>query len=98
VAERGKEHLVATKGFFILPSQLFENIKKKAATEHNLSETLERIFKSIEASAQVTRSEDSFKGLFEDLDVNSNKLAIENVKNLMANDIKRTTMSVSPFA
>lgn len=74
LAEEAREDMVRTKGFFILPSELFCNVKKKAANDENLNETLERIFNNIEASAQGTDSEQSFKGLFEDIDVNSNKL------------------------
>jgi type I restriction enzyme M protein len=73
-AEMARADLVETKGFFILPSELFSNVLKRAASDDNLNETLSGIFKNIEASAQGTRSEDDFKGLFEDLDVNSNKL------------------------
>jgi len=73
-AELAREDLINTKGFFILPSELFENVRRRAANDENLNETLERIFKNIEASAQGHASEDKFKGLFEDLDVNSNKL------------------------
>jgi type I restriction enzyme M protein len=73
-AEQARDDLVKTKGFFILPSQLFENIRKKAATDENLNETLESVFKNIEASAQGTDSEANFKGLFDDIDVSSNKL------------------------
>jgi len=73
-AETAREDLVNTKGFFILPSELFENVRKRAAADENLNETLETVFKHIEASAQGTPSEDNFKGLFYDLDVNSNKL------------------------
>jgi len=73
-AEQAREDLVKTKGFFILPSELFENVLKRAATDENLNETLESVFKDIEASAQGTESETNFKGLFDDLDVNSNKL------------------------
>lgn len=73
-AEEAKEDMVSTRGFFIYPSQLFENIKKNAAQDENLNETLERIFRSIESSAQGHESEDDFKGLFDDIDVNSNKL------------------------
>ncbi len=62
------------KGFFILPSELFENVCKRAAADPNLNETLEAVFKNIEASAQGTDSEKNMKGLFDDLDVNSNKL------------------------
>jgi len=65
---------VDVKGFFILPSELFENVRQKAADDENLNETLERVFRNIEASAQGTGSEDDFKGLFDDIDVNSNKL------------------------
>ena len=42
--------------------------------DENLNETLESIFKNIESSAQGTDSEANFKGLFDDIDVNSNKL------------------------
>jgi len=73
-AEQERADLVGTKGFFILPSELFENVLKRAASDDNLNEKLESIFKNIEASAQGTRSEPNFKGLFDDLDVNSNKL------------------------
>jgi type I restriction enzyme M protein len=73
-ALQAKDDLVDTKGFFILPSELFENVRKKAPHDKNLNETLERVFKNIEASAIGTSSEKNFKGLFDDLDVNSNKL------------------------
>ena len=73
-AEQAREDLVKTKGFFILPSELFENVRAMAKDDENLNETLERIFSNIEASAQGTDSEDDFKGLFDDIDVNSNKL------------------------
>ncbi len=73
-AEQAREDMVSTKGFFILPSQLFCNVHKKAEHDENLNETLENSFRSIEASAQGSDSEDDFKGLFDDIDVNSNKL------------------------
>lgn len=73
-AEQAREDLVKTKGFFILPSELFENVRVRAKDDENLNETLERIFSNIEASAQGTESEDDIKGLFDDIDVNSNKL------------------------
>ena len=68
--------MVKTKGFFILPSQLFVNVRKRADKDENLNETLEKIFQAIENSAQGTESEDDFKGLFDDIDVNSNKLGV----------------------
>lgn len=73
-AEQAREDLVRTKGFFILPSELFENVRARAKEDGNLNETLERVFRNIEASAQGTDSEDNLKGLFDDIDVNSNKL------------------------
>jgi len=73
-AEQAREELVSTKGFFILPSELFVNVHRRAASDDNLNETLENIFKHIEASAKGFGSEGDFKGLFDDIDVNSNKL------------------------
>ena len=73
-ANLGRDTLLKEKGFFILPSKLFENVRKQAADDANLNETLESVFKNIEASAQGTESEAAMKGLFDDLDVNSNKL------------------------
>lgn len=73
-AEEARADMVETKGFFILPSQLFINVRKRASKDENLNETLEKIFNAIESSAQGTDSEDDFKGLFDDIDVNSNKL------------------------
>ncbi|MDD4347320.1 MAG: type I restriction-modification system subunit M, partial [Desulfitobacteriaceae bacterium] len=73
-AEQAREDLVKSKGFFIFPGELFGNVRVQAKSDDNLNETLEGIFKNIEASAQGTESEDNFKGLFDDIDVNSNKL------------------------
>ncbi|RRD61522.1 type I restriction-modification system subunit M [Leucobacter sp. OH1287] len=73
-AEFGRTETVAEKGFYILPSELFQNVRKRARHDENLNETLERVFKNIEGSAVSTASEDDLKGLFDDLDVNSSKL------------------------
>lgn len=90
-----RDDMVQEKGFFILPSELFENllnrIKKAdkdakdqaekdgkevevADLDENLNEILQTTFKNIEASAIGSASEENFKGLFDDIDVNSNKL------------------------
>ena len=74
VAETQREELVKEKGFFILPSELFCNVCKKAKNDENLNETLERVFNNIENSAKGAESEEDFAGLFDDIDVNSNKL------------------------
>ena len=73
-AETAREGLVEEKGFFILPSELFCNVRARAASDDNLNETLERVFNNIESSAEGTESEDDLAGLFDDFDVNSNKL------------------------
>ncbi len=73
-AETARKQIVDEKGFFILPSELFINVVKKSANDENLNMTLEKVFRDIEGSAIGTPSEDSFKGLFDDIDVNSNKL------------------------
>ena len=73
-AESARDEMIRTKGVFILPSELFCNVTARAKDDVNLNETLEKVFKHIEDSALGTESEDDFKGLFDDLDVNSNKL------------------------
>ena len=62
------------KGFYILPVDLFTNVRTARLLMTNLNETLERVFRNIEGSAVGTDSEDDIKGLFDDLDVNSGKL------------------------
>ena len=73
-AEFGRVDTVQEKGFYILPSELFQNIRKRAKEEDNLNEVLSGVFRNIENSAKGADSEDDIKGLFDDLDVNSNKL------------------------
>ena len=81
--------LVQEKGFFIPPSELFCNVLKhctddkavfidsegeKKNLKDNLNEFLESVFNHIEESAKGSEAESDFKGLFDDIDVNSNKL------------------------
>ena len=73
-AEEARAGLIEEKGFFIRPSELFCNVRAKAASDENLNETLERVFANIEDSAKGSEAEDNFAGLFDDFDVNSNKL------------------------
>ena len=88
-AEYERDNLVKEKGFFIRPSELFCNVIKSAKSDNatftdiegktksikdNLNEYLEMIFNDIENSAKGAESEDDFSGLFDDIDVNSNKL------------------------
>lgn len=99
-AESARADMIETKGFFILPSELFGNLLKRidkadkdakekalkngveveADLDTDLNEILQKNFKSIESSAVGTPSEPNFKGLFDDIDVNSNKLGPSVIK------------------
>ncbi|HNO71452.1 MAG TPA: type I restriction-modification system subunit M [Bacteroidia bacterium] len=69
-----KEDAVKTKGYFIYPSQLFENVVKNANDNENLNTDLKKIFDAIESSANGYPSEKDIKGLFADFDTTSNRL------------------------
>ncbi len=73
-AEYGREDTLVDKGFYILPSELFCNLRKRASEDKDLNITLGKILDNIENSAKGTASENDMKGLFDDLDFNSNKL------------------------
>ena len=94
-AETVRNDLVQEKGFFILPSELFVNVVencdkenatfknkdgKIVSTKDNLNELLEMVFNHIEESAKGSESQSDFEGLFDDFDVNSNKLGATVVK------------------
>ena len=69
----GKQQILEEKGLFILPSELFCNVRKGAKYNDNLNVTISNIFNNIEASARGTESEDNVKGLFDDFTID-NKL------------------------
>lgn len=69
----GKQQILEEKGFFILPSELFCNIRKNAERNENLNVTIANVFNNIEASARGTASENDVKGLFDDFTID-NKL------------------------
>jgi len=73
-AEVERVDTVKEEGFFILPSELFHNVQQNAKNNIDLNETLRSVFRNIESSAKGTASEEDLKGLFDDVDVNSNKL------------------------
>ena len=79
-AEFGRKETVLEKGFFILPSELFVNVRADAKNDPNLNETMSRVFRNIEGSAVGSPSELDIKGLFDDLDVNSNKIGASVIK------------------
>ena len=78
--------VIQTVGYFLKPSELFCNVRKRAGNEkdktelNKLNETLESVFRNIEQSAVGSPSEECFRGLFDDYDVNSNKLGATVVK------------------
>ena len=80
MAENIRRKMVEEKGYFILPSQLFQNIVKTADKDENLNEHLTNIFRSIEASAVGTASEEDLRGLFSDFSVDSQALGSTVIK------------------
>lgn len=76
-AEAAREDVIREKGFFILPSQLFQNVAADPDKDPNLNVHIREIFDSIVASSVGTESEESFKGLFDDVDVTSNRLGAD---------------------
>ena len=80
MAENIRQKMVEEKGYFILPSQLFQNVIKTAEKDENLNERLTNIFRSIEASAIGTPSEDDLRGLFSDFTVDSQSLGSTVIK------------------
>ena len=80
MAENIRKKMVEEKGYFILPSQLFQNVVKTAENDENLNEKLTSIFRSIEASAIGTPSEDDLRGLFSDFSVDSAALGSTVIK------------------
>ena len=79
-AENIRKKMVEEKGYFILPSQLFQNVVKTAEKDENLNERLTNIFRSIEASAIGTPSEDDLRGLFSDFTVDNSALGSTVIK------------------
>lgn len=74
ITEAIKNDAIKSKGYFIYPSQLFENIAQGANSNPNLNTDLAAIFTAIESSANGYPSEQDIKGLFADFDTTSSKL------------------------
>ena len=69
-----REEVIKDKGFFIYPSQLFVNVRRRASDDPDINQTISYIFDAIEGSAKGTDSEKDMAGLFDDIDVNSTRL------------------------
>ena len=52
-AEQARDDLVQTKGFFILPSELFVNVRARAPQDDNLNMTMEAVFRHIEEAPRA---------------------------------------------
>ena len=85
-----KDDAIKTKGYFIYPSQLFNNVSKTANTNPNLNTDLKAIFDAIENSANGYPSEPDIKGLFADFDTTSSRLGntVESKNSTLAKVLK----------
>ncbi|MDR1447640.1 MAG: type I restriction-modification system subunit M [Candidatus Ancillula sp.] len=61
-------------GYFLEPSELFEEVAAKAESNPNLNTDLDAIFDHIQKSTLGTESEDDFENLFSEIDLASSKL------------------------
>ncbi|MDQ6985210.1 MAG: type I restriction-modification system subunit M [Candidatus Dojkabacteria bacterium] len=88
IIEEVKKATINHLGFFLRPNQLFSHIVKKGKGEikgvadNFILEELKNVLNTIEQTSQGTDSEDEFKDLFSDVDLDSAKLgARPNQKN-----------------
>lgn len=86
-AEQARTMMVEEKGFFILPSQLFKNVAAAPAKDVNLNETLNKVFRAIEASAAGKESEEQVKGLFSDFIIDSSRIGNYTIKRCQQCDL-----------
>lgn len=69
-------------GYFLLPDELFHAVSEKGMQGEFVIESITNVFQHIEQSTMGSDSEDDFNGLFDDLDLSSNKLGkTEKAKN-----------------
>lgn len=87
VVDAVKQACIGHLGFFLKPSELFEYLIRKGKGEiegqdNFILEELKNVLNHIEQTSMGTKSEEDFKGLFDDVDLTSNKLgSSENKKN-----------------
>ncbi|MBR4748915.1 MAG: type I restriction-modification system subunit M [Abditibacteriota bacterium] len=72
-AESGR-YLARELGYFILPGELFDNVLKNTHVDQ-LNERLATVFRNIESSGEGEDSEEGFKGLFDNVNLQNNSLA-----------------------
>lgn len=77
-----KEETVDHLGYFLKPSEMFNVLAQKGEQGEFIIEELGAVLRHIEQSTMGTEAEDDFNGLFDDLDLSSNKLGkTEKAKN-----------------
>jgi len=94
-SEAGQETLEALKeetinhlGYFLKPSELFHVLAQKGEQGAFIIEELAAVLRHIEQSTMGTDAEDDFNGLFDDLDLSSNKLGkTEKAKNELISQV-----------
>ena len=94
-SQHGKEYLDAIHeeaidhlGYFLKPSELFHVLAEKGKNGEFILEQLTEVLNHIEQSTMGTAAEDDFNGLFDDLDLTSNKLGkTEKAKNELISKI-----------
>ena len=94
-SQQGKEYLDAIHeeaidhlGYFLKPSELFHVLAEKGKNGEFILEQLTEVLNHIEQSTMGTAAEDDFNGLFDDLDLTSNKLGkTEKAKNELISKI-----------
>jgi type I restriction enzyme M protein len=94
-SEDGQETLEALKeetinhlGYFLKPSELFHVLAQKGEQGAFIIEELGAVLRHIEQSTMGTDAEDDFNGLFDDLDLSSNKLGkTEKAKNELISQV-----------
>jgi type I restriction enzyme M protein len=69
-----RDECVENLGYFIAPKQLFSSLAERGKKQEFIIDELDRTLADIEQSTTAADSADDFNGLFEELDLNSNKL------------------------
>jgi type I restriction enzyme M protein len=83
-----EEESISNLGYHLNIEDLFLNICKKIANGDFILDTISKIFHKIENSTKGTESEESFEGLFDNIDLTSRKLGkSEEDKNKLISDI-----------
>lgn len=78
VAESKRATIVEKLGYFIPPSELYENVRQLSEKDRCLVKILTNVFNNIECSSAIRDEEGNLEGIFDDLDLTSIMLAETN--------------------